>query len=288
VLDRVARSDEPLDSAGFSGPAAASLHFRAGGGRTILARQRVPYPFHATRTFYLDRARPDIATLYLQSASGGLYRGDRVALSIVADPDAAVHVTTQASTIVHRTHQRGVVQATRIDIGERAFVAMTPDPLVLFPGAGIGCSTDVTLASSGRAILIDGLAHHDPEGLGRPFDRYSNAVVVRDGFGRVLLADRGSLTGEAMSGPASPLGPFRAVGAVFVLGQGSERCDAAILERRLAAFGCVAGLSTLPNHAGIGGRVLAADGGALARGLEAAFAIAFEALIGLPPARRRK
>ena len=47
-------------------------------------------------------------------------------------------------------------------------------------------------------------------------------------------------------------------------------------------------LSKLPNDAGIGGRVLAANGGALARGLEAAFAVAFEALIGVPPARRRK
>jgi hypothetical protein len=50
----------------------------------------------------------------------------------------------------------------------------------------------------------------------------------------------------------------------------------------------MAGLSRLPNNAGIGGRVLAANGGALVRGLEAAFATAFEALVGVQPARRRK
>jgi urease accessory protein len=50
----------------------------------------------------------------------------------------------------------------------------------------------------------------------------------------------------------------------------------------------VAGISRLPNHAGVGGRILAADGGALARGLEAAFAVAFEVLMGVPPGRRRK
>jgi urease accessory protein len=288
LLDIVARPKERLDAVRDSGSVEASLHFRRGGGRTVLARQRLPYPFHATRTFYLDEARPEIATLYLQSASGGLYRGDRVALSIVADPHAAAHVTTQASTIVHRTHQRGVAQNIRIDIGEHAFLAMTPDPLVLFPGADIRCATDVTLAAGGRAILIDGLAHHDPEGLGRPFDRYSNAVIVRDTAGAVLLADRGALTGEVMSGAASPLGPFHAVGTRFVLGDGAERCDADILESRLAACGCVAGLSKLPNDAGVGGRVLADNGGALARGLEAAFAVAFEALVGVPPARRRK
>lgn len=302
MLDLVARTDEHLRESGrrdgsspatgspelLSGPVEASLHFVRGGGRTVLSRQRVPYPLHATRTFYLDRARPEIATLYLQSASGGLYRGDSLALSIVADADTAAHVTTQASTIVHRTHRRGIAQSTRIDIEEHAFMAMTPDPLVLFPGAEIACTTDITMALTASAILTDGLAHHDPEGKGRPFDRYSNAIIVRRAGGAVLLADRGSFTGESMLGAASPLGPFRTVGTILVLGQGWERCDPDVLENRLAGCGCVAGISRLPNHAGVGGRILAADGGALARGLEAAFAVAFEVLMGVPPGRRRK
>jgi urease accessory protein len=287
VLDTIARFAEAISTEHASDPVEATLHFHRGGGRTVLACQRVPYPFHATRPFYLDHARPEIATLYLQSASGGLYRGDDVALSIVAGPHVAAHVTTQASTIVHKTHKRAVTQTARIEIGEHSFVAMTPDPLVLFPGAEICCTTEVTLASTGCAILTDGLAHHDPEGTGRPFERYGNAVTVRSESGRVLLADRGSLAGELMLGSTSPLGPFRAVGTLLVFGRGSERCDADVLESRLTALGCVAGISKLPNDAGIG-RILAANGGVLARGLEAAFAIAFEALIGVPPARRRK
>lgn len=281
-------TNTPLGSVRVCGPVEASLCFCHGGGRTVLARQRIPYPFHATRPFYLDQTRRDIATLYLQSAAGGLYRGDDVALSIIAEPHAAVHVTTQASTIVHRTHQHAVVQRTHLQVGEHAFVAMTPDPLVLFPGAEICGFTEVTLATTGCAILIDGLAHHDPEGRGRPFGAYSNNVVVRNAAGSLLLTDCGSLSGEAMTGPTSPLGPFRAIGTVLVLGDGSERCDAELLERRVAASGCMAGLSRLPNNAGIGGRVLAANGGALVRGLEAAFATAFEALVGVQPARRRK
>jgi urease accessory protein len=293
VLDTVTRTGELIGREHSTDAVEASLHFSHGGGRTVLTRQRVPYPFHATRTFYLDQARPDLATLYLQSAAGGLYRGDRIALSVAAAPHSAAHVTTQAATIVHRTHRFPVEQSTRLEIGEHAFLALTPDPLVLFPGAEISCATEVTLAASGCAILADGISHHDPEGLGaegfgRAFERYSNAVVVRDAAGRVLLNDRGSITGEAMFAPSSPLGPYRAVGTVFVLGRGAERCDAGLFDQRLAAAGCVAGFSKLPNNVGIGSRVLAANGGALARGLEAAFAAAFEALIGTPPARRRK
>jgi urease accessory protein len=303
VLDKVARLGKSLgksdkgegdgvavgsNSASLGGSVEASLHFCRAGGRTVLVGQRLPYPFHSTRTFYLDRANPEIATLYLQSASGGLYRGDSHGLSFVVGPNASAHVTTQASTIVHHTYKNPASQRIRIEVGDDAFAAMTPEPLVLFPGAEISCVTDLTLAATGCAILIDGVTHHDPEGQGRPFDRYSNVIVVRNAEGAVLLADRGSIAGELMTGPVSPLGPFRAVGTLLVLGQGSRSCDPQILERCLAARGCTAGISQLPNNAGIGGRVLAANGGALAQGLEAAFAIVFEALIGAPPARRRK
>jgi urease accessory protein len=72
------------------------------GGCTFLARQSVPYPFHITLSHRLDAARLDIATLSLQSASGGLYRGDRLALSIEARPSACAHVTSQVAIVAHR------------------------------------------------------------------------------------------------------------------------------------------------------------------------------------------
>lgn len=293
MLDTVTRPGTAFEREAYAAAVEASLRFYHGGGRTVLTHQRVPYPFHATRAFYLDTARADLATLYLQSAAGGLYRGDRVALSIVAEPASAAHVTTQAATIVHRTHRFAVEQNTRLEVHDNAFLAFTPDPLVLFPDAEIACTTEITLNDRGTVILTDGLSHHQPEGVATEktngmFARYSNAVVVRHAGGRVLLNDRGTITGEAFFASSSPLGPHRAAGNVFVLGRGADRCDAELLETRLAACDCVGGFSRLPNDAGIGGRVLAVNGGTLARGLEAAFAIAFEALIGVPPARRRK
>jgi urease accessory protein len=266
----------------------ATLAFACGGGRTVLARQRVPYPFHVTRPFYLDPGRPDIATLYLQSASGGIYRDDRLGLSIEVGSHAAAHVTTQAATIVHDTHGRPAAVTTRIAIGDRGFASITPDPIVLFPHAEIACRTEIVLAAGASAIISDGLAYHDPNGRGRAFGRYRGTTLVRNAQGALLLSDRGALDGDRLQGDASPLGPYRAVGTMLVLGAGSDRCPAELIERRLDSLGCLAGLSMLPNNAGIGGRILATDGGALRRGLEAAFAIAFEALTGLPPARRRK
>jgi len=266
----------------------AELCFAVGGGRTVLTRQRVPYPFHVTRPFHLDRLRPDLATLYLQSASGGLYRGDRIALTLDVMTGAAVHVTTQASTIVHDTGGFGVEQATRITVGPDAFAVFTPDPLVLFPGAAIESRTEIALDATARAILTDGFCHHDPGAQDHAFDCCALSTIVRDAQGHVLVADRGVIDGATFGSRFSPLGRHRAVGTLLALGPGADRLDPATLEHCLDGLGCLAGMSPAPNRAGAAIRILAPDGGTLVRGLDAAFALAFEALVGVAPARRRK
>jgi urease accessory protein len=266
----------------------AALHFGVGGGRTMLAHQHVPYPFHVTRPFHLDRQRPDLATLYLQSASGGLYRGDRLCVDIDVAPGAAAHVTTQAATVVHDTRAHAAVQSTRLRVGAGAFVAVTPDPLVLFPGAAIESAVDVTLARGACAILSDGFCCHDPAGEDRPFARAAFATIVRDETGHVRVADRGAIAGAHFLSEASPAGPYAAVGTLLVLGPGAERVAAAELERQVDRLRCVAGVTPTPHGLGVAIRMLAPDGGALARGLDLAFAVAFEALLGFAPARRRK
>ena len=266
----------------------AELVFHRGGGRTHLGRQRVPYPFHVTRAFHLDPARPDLATLYLQSASGGVYRGDRLSLFIYSGAGAAAHITTQAATLVHDTRGRDATLSTRIEVARGGFLAYTPDPMVLFPGAAIDSQTELILHDGASAVLADGFAWHDLGAAGRAFEVCGLRTLVRDGEGRDLMRDRGTVTGADFLGPASPAGPYRAAGTMLVLGQGSERLDAAGFEQQLDALGCLAGVSAAPNGIGLSARILAPDGGALARGLAAGFAFAFEAIMGVAPAPRRK
>jgi urease accessory protein len=167
-----------------------------------------------------------------------------------------------------------------------------PDLLVLFPGAAIESAMDVMLKRGACAIVAEGFAHHDPADAGRPFERATLSMTVRNEEGRVLLSDRGSVGGAAFLGSASPAGPYRATGTLLALTgaerPGAECLDAAALEHRLDAAGCLAGVTRAPHDLGIAVRILAPDGGALARGLDLAFGFAFEALLGFPPARRRK
>jgi urease accessory protein len=266
----------------------ANLVFASGGGRTVLTRQYVPYPFHVTRAFYLDRERPDLATLYLQSSSGGLYRDDDLQLAIEARSGTSAHITTQAATVVHDT---GALRArARVDITVESggFLSYTPDPLVLFPGAAIDNEMHLTLATEARAIVVDSFAWHDLRGSGRPFRSLSQTLTVRDATGRLLLRDSGRLHGSDFLGLASPLGPLRASGSMLMLAPGlpSPNCDG--MQQASDAAGCLTGISNLPNESGLLVRWLAADGGSLRRGIEAALPYAFKALTGIWPAPRRK
>src|SRR6266436_4434280 len=79
----------------------------------------------------------ELATLYLQSASGGLYASDRLALDLVVGAGAALHLTTQASTVVHDARGQGSTMCQSVTVKDNAFCAIISDPYVLFPGADL-------------------------------------------------------------------------------------------------------------------------------------------------------
>jgi urease accessory protein len=268
--------------------ATARLGFVRGGGTSVLAEQHVPYPFHITRPFRLYPQRPDLITLYLQSASGGLYRGDHLGLDIAMGPGSAAHVTTQAATVIHRSADHPARQDTRIRVGTDAFLHCVPDPLILFPGAALAASTRVTLEPGACAIVSESIACHDPDGRQRPFASVALSLSIESPDGTPLVRERAEITGAEFQDPASPLGNWRAYGALVILGPPASLPDAAELQTAVDHTGCWSGISPLPNAAGLGLRLLAPDGGTLAAGLEAAAGRAFTAMTGLEPARRRK
>ena len=280
----------PLSCSGFDTgrEAEALLVAEYAGGRTILRRQYVGYPLHVTRAFYLDRPHSDLATLYLQSASGGLYAGDRLKLDLVVERNAALNLTTQASTVVH--HGRGGYSEQRqvIKVKEGGFCAVVTDPYVLFPGACLSLKSSIEVAADGVLILAEGFAVHDPLQEGGRFDRFSSETLVLRPDGTRLLSEAGDIGGAAIGVRFGALGGMAAAATVLVIAP-PERCpDLAEFEAAADATGCIAGATSAPHAAGVVMRLLAPDGGALAAGIEAAFHVASEAALGFKLARRRK
>jgi urease accessory protein len=258
------------------------------GGRTVLRRQHVGYPFHVTRAFQLDRLRPDLATLYLQSASGGLYTADRLTLDLVVDTGAALNLTTQASTVVHDARGQGSTMRQSVTVKDNAFCAIVSDPYVLFPGSDLSIATTATVAADATLIIADGFAAHDPRGRGGIFSRFSAHTRITRPDGRLLLSDRGSVGGEELAAGCGALGGMAAAGSVVMIAPPDRLADIAEIEAAADACGCLAGVTAAPNQAGLAMRLLAPDSGTLIRGIEAAFHIAARAALDVDLALRRK
>ena len=258
------------------------------GGRTVLRRQHVGYPFHVTRAFQLDRMRPDLTTLYLQSASGGLYAADRLALDLVIGAGAALNLTTQASTVVHDARGQGSTMCQSVTVKDNAFCAIISDPYVLFPGADLYIETTATVAAGATLIMAEGFAAHDPHGRGGTFARFSTHTRIMALDGRLLVSDRGSVRGKELSTSCGTLGGMAAAGSVLMIAAPDRLADIAEIEAAADACGCLAGVTAAPNQAGLAMRLLAPDSGTLIRGIEAAFHIAARAALGVDLAPRRK
>jgi urease accessory protein len=280
----------PLSCSGFDArrEAKALLVAELAGGRTVLRRQHVGYPFHVTRAFQLDRMRPDLATLYLQSASGGLYAADRLTLDVLVDVGAALNLTTQASTVVHDGRQHGSMMRHSVTVKDNAFCAVVSDPYVLFPGASLQLRTVATVSAGAVLIMADGFAAHDPRGHGGTFTQFSTDTRIMRPDGKRMVVDRGSVCGNDLAAACGALGGMTAAGSVLLIAPPGQLADIAEIEAAADACGCLAGASAAPNRAGLAMRLLAPDGGTLIRGIEAAFHVAARAALGVDLAPRRK
>ncbi|MGJ4946519.1 urease accessory protein UreD [Bradyrhizobium sp. HKCCYLS1011] len=280
------RSPLPSCSASETGRAVeAALSVDHAGGRSILRRQHVGYPLHVTRGFYLDALRPDLLTLYLQSASGGLYAGDRIALDLAVARDAAFHLTTQAATVVHDRRGIGAVQRQTVNVDTNAFCAITTDPYVLFPGASLALETTAVVAANAVLCVADGFAMHDPRANGRAFAEFSSRLRIVRPDGRLLLQDAGRISGDELHGA---LGARTASASLVLIAPLDQLPPLQTLQQVADKSGALAGASAAPNEAGIVLRILAPDGGALSRAMDAAFHVAAQAALGVKLARRRK
>jgi urease accessory protein len=263
----------------------AKLRFGHAQGKTRLTRQYVPYPFHITRLFHIDAVRPDFATLYLQSSSGGLYSGERLSLEIETDLCVAAEITTQAPTLVRNARGDHATLETRLDLAPGSLAVYSPDPLVLFPDARVKSKLGVTFAPHARALCQEAfaLSSETPGQILTGF--YNFEFGITDSNGTPLVLERGTIDLATIGTPASPLGPYRAAAAIYLVGVAPDK---AALDIVLDHSGCPIGASALPNNAGTAIRILAMDGGSLVAAMSQVRQACFRAVAGFDAAPRRK
>lgn len=266
------------------------------GGVTRVARRRVCYPYTFLKPFWFGDRPPGLATVMLQSASGGLFGGETLTQTVSLARGAAVHLTTQAAAIVHAMRgQPPARQHVRLVAGPGAHLEYVCEPLLLFPDAGLEQTFEVELDPTACVVYADGFVQHDPGTDDRPFAHYRSDLGVRVAEGRLLLLDRMEIAGaEFAAAMRTARGAWRACGICLVAAPALGARHAAIaglLNAALAALedpNVYAAAVVAPNDSGVVCRIAAADGAALRAALEACWRTARLALSGQPPPRRRK
>jgi urease accessory protein len=260
-------------------------------GRTYLRRQFASYPYHICRPLTFSGDPAGMATLYLQSCAGGIFREDRLWEHIVAEHGTTVHVTTQAATIVHGMDRGRARQRVSIDAGPDSLVEVLPDPFILFPGARLASSVRISADAQASVCVADSFLCHDPAGGGAMFDWFEGDLSVEDVDGRLLACDRFRVAGEAIAERLPGItGVFTAQGSLFVVDRRRPARDIVdALRQGVAAVPRIyAGASELPNACGAWLRIMAEDGVGLRAGMSAAWQSVRLLLTGSKPAPRRK
>jgi urease accessory protein len=260
--------------------------------RTFLARKFSTYPFFFAAPFHLDRAPHGMLTAIIQSSSGGIYEGDRLALTFDVEAGAEAHITTQGATVAHPMPHGGEARhEVRLRAAIGSLVEYLPDPLVLLPTASVRSRVEVVAEVGSTVIVGDAFLAHDPAGRDRPFCRLASETSLRRPGTTPFALERFDVTGEHVQDSWRLLGPrrFEAQGSLWVCAPGSPDELAATLSRALEPVpGVCAGASTLSGGAGAIARLLAYDAVALGDAFRAAWRALRCALTGLPPTSRRQ
>jgi urease accessory protein len=263
------------------------------GGITRVRRHYQRAPLHLYRPIYLDAGRPDMAFLFLQQFGDGLVQGDRYRIDVDCGPDTATHITTQAATNVFKARHNFATQLVNLRVADGAVLEYLPDPVVPFRGSRLFQRTCVTVDPGATVILgetlLPGRVAHAEAHL---YDIYWSETEVRRPDDTLLFADVLRMNPGAGERPRSDglLGPHDVIAALYVLsGQSDPAAIVRLLRDALAAGSDVlAGVSELPNGAGVLVKLLGPNSKSVRAALHVAWNASRLELLDTPAPNLRK
>jgi urease accessory protein len=234
------------------------LRFVMDGARTVLTRTERSPPYHVQRLLYLDACRPDLARVVVLNGTAGLFAGDRLELEIEVQSQAAVEITTPASTRIFGMDGGFAECRTRISVDSGGYLEYVPRPAILCRDAALRACTDLTVRRGGMAAIGDVLAFGRAAAGERHRYRRLDQRTELQHDGRVVLAETIRLAPEDDPDAAGVLGDAAAYGALHLLGIDSDidgfvTCVRRIIDEQNHLVG---GVSTLTAGGGIAVRLI--------------------------------
>lgn len=256
--------DEPaqLPSGALGKDGFLRLGFEPRHGRTVLARLERRAPLLVQQALYWDEAMPDMACVFIVATSGGALQGDRYAVEVRLAPGARVHLTTQSATKIQEMDANYASQTQDIVLGEGSYLEYLPDPYIPCRHSRFITRTRITLPPSATLLYAETLAP------GRKYYR-GGEVFAYDLFSATTGAGRpdGSelFVEKFVIEPArydvrrpGVMGDFDMLANVVLLAPPdcADRVFRQVPSRIERANGWAAGVSRLPNQAGLIYKVL--------------------------------
>lgn len=280
-----------LDALPDAGPVQCDIRFAARRrGATHVSRQNVAYPFHLGRQLVLSGDPPGMASVYLQSCSGGIFAGESLGMCLTAEANAHAHISTGAATIAHSMLESDALQTVRLDAHDGAYLEYLPKPTLLFPRARLTSLIEITHRPGACVVVSDSFGVHAPEGMNGSFDWYRADIDVRDPAGRRLVSDRLFVEGADFESDVAGVMADRTVLSTLLILADTLAVDA-LCDLLRAALpigpGGSWGVSRLPNDCGIAVRFAASDAAILARLTHRVWATVRCWRFGVMPAARR-
>jgi urease accessory protein len=255
--DSPARSAHKNESNGI-----LELSFARRGDRSVLTHLYRQAPLLAQQALYWDEHLPGLPCVYVITTSGCVLQGDRFDISVAVGDDAMAHVTTQAATKIHRMDEDFAAQSQRLDLAENAYLELLPGPVIPHRHSRFVAQTEAVVAESATLLsaelLQPGRKHHGGGELFE-YDLYSSALTVSRPDGTPLCCEK--LVAEPWRHPvrqAGVMGTFDIVANVILVAppRHVETIFEQVVSGADADAGCMAGISRLPNDAGLVYKVL--------------------------------
>ena len=280
----------PSGSLGKSGLLRLSVERR--GDRSVLARVDHRAPLHVQQALYWDEHLPGLPCVYMIMTSGCVVQGDRLDIAVTVGAGAMAHITTQSATKIHQMDANFAAQSQQLTLADDAYLELLPGPVIPHRHSRFRTQTEATVAASATLlcteILLPGRKYHG-DGELFEYDLYSATVTASRPDRAPLFTEK--LVAEPSRQPVRQAGAMGAfdVFANVTLVTPRPHADR-IFEQAVASADaeCMAGVSRLPNDAGLSYKVIGTQTAPVKSRVRDFWALVRQQVLGapIPPARR--
>ena len=262
----------------------AELELKRSGNNSFICHQLMPHPFHITVPFQYETDPSDLITIYMQSSAGGLYDKDLHEFNVTLHEGSKLHLTSQASTIVHRTKEMaGANSCVNLNLTNGTILEYLPDPIILMAGCKFSTQSKINLNGDCKAIIAESFLAHDPSASGEMFESFFSETKIFLN-NEEIIDDKFYINGNDFF---SRIKGFTCNASFYIHGY-----KITVIEKLKAVIdeipGSYAGFSYFENSNLIIVKILARESSLLLRITESTWAIAREDMTGFVPSKRRK